>query len=49
VQLATTAAIDAVGAYGPGLVAGMFERGETPDPVAVGEVSDRARTRFRGA
>jgi diadenosine tetraphosphate (Ap4A) HIT family hydrolase len=49
VQPATTAAIDAVGAYGPALVAGMFERGEAPDPVAVAEVSDRARTRFRGS
>ena len=30
VQPATTEAIDAIGAYGPGLVAGMFDRGSCP-------------------
>jgi hypothetical protein len=46
VQPATTEAIDAVGAYGPALQAGMFERGEMPDPVAVEAFCDRARTAF---
>ena len=43
VQPATTEAIDAVGSHGPGLAAGMFERGELPDPAAVEAISDRAR------
>jgi diadenosine tetraphosphate (Ap4A) HIT family hydrolase len=46
VQPATTEAIDALGAYGPGLQTGMFERGDMPDPAAVEEFSDRARMVF---
>jgi diadenosine tetraphosphate (Ap4A) HIT family hydrolase len=46
VQPATTEAIDVVGAYGPGLPAGMFERGELPDAAAVEEFSGRARAVF---
>jgi len=46
VQPATTEAIDAVGAYGPTLVAGMFDRAEPPDPAAVEGLCDRARVAF---
>ena len=49
VQPATTAAIDAIGSYGPGLPAGMFERGEPPDPAAVESFADVARARFAAA
>jgi diadenosine tetraphosphate (Ap4A) HIT family hydrolase len=46
VQPATTEAIDAVGSYGPGLQAGMFERDRLPDPAAVEELSHLARAAF---
>lgn len=46
VQPATTEAIDAVGAYGPGLPAGQFALGVLPDPAAVDAFSDRARVLF---
>ena len=46
VQPATTDAIDAVGAYGPGLQAGMFDRNELPALEAVDAFSDRARAAF---
>ena len=49
VQPATTEAIESIGSYGPGLVSGMFERGEQPDPAAVEAFSDRARARFAGS
>ena len=48
VQPATTEAIEAVGAHGPALQAGMFEQGEMPDPAAVEAFCDRARTVFAG-
>ena len=48
VQPATTEAIEAIGAYGPVLVAGMFEQGELPDPAAVEALSiSPGRVRFR--
>jgi diadenosine tetraphosphate (Ap4A) HIT family hydrolase len=46
VQPATSEAITAVGAYGPALTTGMFERGEQPDAAAVQAFSDRARVAF---
>ncbi len=46
VQPATTADIDSVGSYGPGLQVGMFARGEQLDPTAVGSFADAARTLF---
>jgi diadenosine tetraphosphate (Ap4A) HIT family hydrolase len=46
VQPATTADIDAIGSYGPGLQVGMFTRGEQPDPAAVDAFADEARALF---
>ena len=46
VQPATTGAIEAIGSHGPALPAGMFDRGELPDPAAVEAFSDRARVLF---
>jgi diadenosine tetraphosphate (Ap4A) HIT family hydrolase len=46
VQPATTADIDAIGAYGPGLQVGMFTRGEQLDPGAVAAFADAARALF---
>jgi diadenosine tetraphosphate (Ap4A) HIT family hydrolase len=46
VQPATTADIDSIGAYGPGLQAAMFTRGDQPDPIAVRAFADSARAIF---
>ena len=46
VQPATTAALDAVGAHGPGLQVGLFQRGEQPDAREVEAFADRARSIF---
>ncbi|HEX6762150.1 MAG TPA: hypothetical protein VF094_05065 [Gaiellaceae bacterium] len=49
VQPATSADIDAVGAYGPALQVGLFERNVQPDPAAVAAFADRARAVFADA
>jgi len=46
VQPATTADLDALGTYGPGLQLAMFQRGDAPDPAAVEAFCDRARGLF---
>jgi ATP adenylyltransferase len=46
VQPAATSDIDAIGAYGPALQLGMFERGQEPDRRAVDAFCDRARAIF---
>jgi diadenosine tetraphosphate (Ap4A) HIT family hydrolase len=46
VQPATTADIDEVGSYGPGLQVSMFARGEQLDPAAVAAFADAARALF---
>ena len=46
VQPATTADIDTIGAFGPGLQLGMFQRGEEPDRAALEAFCDQARERF---
>jgi diadenosine tetraphosphate (Ap4A) HIT family hydrolase len=46
VQPATTADIDELGSYGPGLQMAMFGRGDQPDPAAVDAFAARARALF---
>jgi diadenosine tetraphosphate (Ap4A) HIT family hydrolase len=46
VQPALTADIDAIGAYGPTLQVGLFERGSAPPAEAVEAFAERARAIF---
>lgn len=46
VQPATTADIDELGAYGPGLQVAMFQRGDQPSETEVEAIAERARALF---
>jgi diadenosine tetraphosphate (Ap4A) HIT family hydrolase len=46
VQPATTADIDALGAYGPALQVAMFRRGDEPERAALDAFCERARALF---